>query len=890
MKTYKIIAILLLAVTLCLGMIACGPSDKKNESTPTENTPGSSEPTVPTLHYAESAAVSEETMKGDLVKLLNLPEGTAVDVEGTFDLGTAGKYDLTCKWGEKEEKVAVWVYSNFVTVSVDGKRVQGDKVNLQYQKAVASENFTKCITITDSLGNALAISKDERCMSFEDRAGSYLMYYNVTDAAGQTFTVRMVYIVTYDHQISVSNAPAFTFEEVVEIPADFDGVSDVWLEDDNGKIDTDHYQIKENAILLNKSYYASFVGKRISLKACSEYSNSYFYLTVYDEASYSDYIEKTFLQIISFKDSSVTFHKVTESVDGVDFERAYRYTKAADVGADDAQLTLETMGNYGKVSFNLYVKSATGGASGDGVMEFQITKGARFISVTDTDGNSVAPIEKNDMPHVMLDEGKVYRIVIDFTEALRCTFRVWGAKAVEIYYYNFGTEAPVFEYVIDSAQKSILCKKDGEKFGYFAWPTVTKLDGDRLIAVSSGFRQAHIDPEGKVVGWFSEDGGKTWSEPQVLADTVLDDRDSGVVYWNGKIIVSWFCASKVYYINNNPGKYSAWAAGIDDALDTKLMGGNYIISEDGGKTWSQIYNMPEGMFTPHGLIVNPDGGLTSVGYLKYDKVNKTWGTGIGVRTTDGTMNSEGFVWSDAIVIATDKEQNEKTGWDFQEPYGIYNDEGVLIVVMRSVKGLFQCELQPGAEKFSDWHMIARVQETPAHMFRHSSGVLVMTYGYRGIYRAAHAPNTTLAPNSTNDVMGVRARLSYDGGMTWTDERILTTDGEITDLGYSSSVELSDGKILTVFYQRGEKETMASIYQVLWELPEAPTGEKTIQFYTGDGSKVASISGQVGDAIMAPEDPTLAGKTFGGWYLDSACTIPFTFTTFSRDLTLFAQWN
>ena len=325
------------------------------------------------------------------------------------------------------------------------------------------------------------------------------------------------------------------------------------------------------------------------------------------------------------------------------------------------------------------------------------------------------------------------------------------------------------------------------------------------------------------------------------------------------------------------------------------MGGNYIISEDGGNTWSEIYGMPEGMFTPHGLIVNPEGGLTSVGYLKYDKANKRWGTGIAVRTTDGTMDENGFVWSDAIVIA---DSNTQYSWDFQEPYGIYNDDGVLIVVMRSDKGLYQCELQPGATKFSDWHLIAFVQETPAHMIQHSSGVMIMTYGYRGIYvDPVTGATVSYTERNKDTTLGIRARLSYDGGLTWTNELILSygimpASGS-SDWGYTSSVELSDGKILTLFYQRTGSETKASIYQIVWEVPAAPSGDITLTLVGGrDGgsNKVATVTGKVGENIVLPANPTNAGYKFGGWYLDREYKIPFTATTYSKDLIIYAKWN
>ena len=870
--------------------------------------PQESVPTTPVLCYDVEKGITEETLKADIANKLSIPEGTNFAIEGTYNLTASGKYTLTCKWTAEEgneKKIDVWVYSNSVTVTVNGQAYNGETVYLDYETAAASQNFTKCITFIDSIGNEIkATTETKHSMSFNGKEGTYVVHYNSTDAVGHQFSVRVEYVVTSNHHISVSDAVALTYQDAAEIPVDFDGVTDAWLEDKNGKISNEYYEIKENALVLKKAYYNEYLGKKIFLKLCSNYGNATFYVSVLDQEGYEDYMNNKILNLLTYNASFVTFQKASGSVDQVLSNNAYLYKKEAHVSADEGKLTINNaIGKFGYVSFDLYVKSAVGGASGDGVMEFQITDGAKFVSVKDADGNSVTVIDKNNMPHVVLDAGKVYSITLDLSESLYPTIRVWGAKGVEVYYYHFNSEKVQYEYIVDEVTRSILCRKSGEEYGYFAWPTVTKLDGDRLIAVSSGFRQAHIDPAGKVACWFSEDGGKTWSDPQVVADTLLDDRDAGVVYWNGKIIVSWFCASKVYYLNNNASKYQDWASTIPEDYDTKYMGGNYIISEDGGKTWSEIYSMPDGMFTPHGLIVNPDGGLTSVGYLKYDKVNKTWGTGIGVRTTDGTMDENGFVWSDAIVIANDTEQNEKTGWDFQEPYGIYNDDGVLIVVMRANKGLYQCELQPGEDKFSDWHLIARVQETPAHMIQHSSGVMIMTYGYRGIYIDENGKTVSYTERNKDTTLGIRARLSYDGGLTWTREVILTYGlkpvDNSSDWGYTSSVELSDGKIVTVYYQRTSGETMASIYQIVWELPEAFEGEVTLTFVggkaldngtdKGDGLLITTVTGTVGEDIVLPEPPTKEGYTFAGWCLDYAGNMPFVGTTYTQNLTLYAKW-
>ena len=121
----------------------------------------------------------------------------------------------------------------------------------------------------------------------------------------------------------------------------------------------------------------------------------------------------------------------------------------------------------------------------------------------------------------------------------------------------------------------------------------------------------------------------------------------------------------------------------------------------------------------------------------------------------------------------------------------------------------------------------------------------------------------------------------------------------SDWGYTSSVELSDGKILTLFYQRTGSETMASIYQIVWSLPEAIEGDVTLTFVSGkapngstdngDGLLITTVTGNVGEEIVLPENPTKAGYRFDGWCLDYAGNMPFVGITYSQDLVLYAKW-
>jgi Neuraminidase (sialidase) len=72
---------------------------------------------------------------------------------------------------------------------------------------------------------------------------------------------------------------------------------------------------------------------------------------------------------------------------------------------------------------------------------------------------------------------------------------------------------------------------------------------------------------------------------------------------------------------------------------------------------------------------------------------------------------------------------------------------------------------------------------PQHLLQLKDGRILATYGYR------YQP------------FGIRASISKDGGKTWDlDNEIVIRSGGINcDLGYPVSIEMEDGKILSVYY-------------------------------------------------------------------------------------------
>ena len=88
---------------------------------------------------------------------------------------------------------------------------------------------------------------------------------------------------------------------------------------------------------------------------------------------------------------------------------------------------------------------------------------------------------------------------------------------------------------------------------------------------------------------------------------------------------------------------------------------------------------------------------------------------------------------------------------------------------------------------------------PSHLLRLKDDRLLMSYGHR------------------RKPLGNQARLSEDGGRTWLAPMILSGDGITGDLGYPSTVQLDDGSLVSVWYERMKGSPRAVLRMARWSL-------------------------------------------------------------------------
>ncbi len=342
-------------------------------------------------------------------------------------------------------------------------------------------------------------------------------------------------------------------------------------------------------------------------------------------------------------------------------------------------------------------------------------------------------------------------------------------------------------------------------FNYQGWPSVTRDENGTLYAVCSGFRCAHICPFGKTVMYISKNNGETWSPPIVVNDSYLDDRDAGILYMGkGRMLVTWFCHKVGAYKNwptpANEDAIHGMEASIEKLPPEHKHGGSYIkISEDYGMTWSETIKVP--ISAPHGPNLRRDGSLI---YLGKDMWPSDEDSGYNGKIRAIESRDGGYTWTELGEVPVPE---GITPANFHEPHVVELPDGRLLGAIRA-EGDNIPNKQTTYTTFSDdggltWATpeCIGVYGMPPHLLLHSSGAIICAFGRR------------VAP------IGERAVVSYDFGKTWEDEYILDERSRDYDLGYPATVELDDGSLLTVYYQKYENDSNTSILSTRWRLKE-----------------------------------------------------------------------
>ena len=377
------------------------------------------------------------------------------------------------------------------------------------------------------------------------------------------------------------------------------------------------------------------------------------------------------------------------------------------------------------------------------------------------------------------------------------------------------TRGGLFVKKLAAGEKRVICSNASSPFGYFAWPSVIRLDDGKIACAMSGFRLKHICPFGKACIMYSSDEGKTWTNPAPVIDTPLDDRDAGLTsFGKGRLIMTSFNNTTGFQESVNMRRNSEHSpsseaqrcfieayidlvrAGYDE---NKYLGSTYRISEDGGNTFGPLRFSP--VTAPHGPMRMLDGSLMYIGrrFSRDDSFDDGSRPFIECHKLNASDSFE-------YVSAIENIEDEQGLLYSCEPHAVQLQDGRIIVHIRvqgsadhKVFTIYQSESYDNGLHFTKPHRIlGRLGGAPAHLLLHSGGMLVSVCGYR------------------EKPCEIRAMFSRDGGETWDTDWVLDDEGESGDLGYPASVELSDGSILTVYYEN--KGGRSSIFGKTWTIP------------------------------------------------------------------------
>ncbi len=336
---------------------------------------------------------------------------------------------------------------------------------------------------------------------------------------------------------------------------------------------------------------------------------------------------------------------------------------------------------------------------------------------------------------------------------------------------------------------------------YNGWPTVARRKNGQLVVTWSGGRVGHVCPFGRVEMMTSHDDGKTWNWPRVLLDTDIDDRDSGVMETaKGTMIVTTF-TSLAYLRGDAYKKKASWMAAHariqDDKVREAQLGEWAIRSTDGGLSWSKPIDTI--VNSPHGPTQLADGRLLYVGKQLWKGPVDSWSEKKKIGVAES--NDDGKTWKWLADIPS--RPGDKVNAAYHELHAVEAADGTIVAQIRNhnkngAGETLHTESKDGGKTWSVPHSIG-VWGLPSFLTRLKDDRLLMTYGYR------------------RKPFGNQARVSDDNGKTWSDPITISDDGASGDLGYPSTVQLEDGSLVTVWYEKMKGSPNAVLRQAHWKL-------------------------------------------------------------------------
>ena len=310
-------------------------------------------------------------------------------------------------------------------------------------------------------------------------------------------------------------------------------------------------------------------------------------------------------------------------------------------------------------------------------------------------------------------------------------------------------------------------------------------NGDLLLTAREA--SEHIAADGDVIMLRSHDGGHTWGEKQTIAARPdLDEREGcGIQLKDGTILVAVF-----YNAMYRPdGAYEwNWETKLHFGTGKRYLGTYTITSRDDGHTWSKpsfidTKGMPfTDMEGPADAPVEMPDGSILMPVMAYNVRGDIHNQAAVLLKSADTGNT----WQ---YFSTMAEDPGGARGHFQEPALLRTRKGRLIAAMRNDGPAKAIWITHSDDEGRTWKPAVQSPMIghPADLMQLSDGRILCTYGIR--------------PGRHADPGGIRATFSDDNGETWRigQEVQIRKDFLNFDIGYPESMQMPDGKILTVYY-------------------------------------------------------------------------------------------
>jgi hypothetical protein len=222
----------------------------------------------------------------------------------------------------------------------------------------------------------------------------------------------------------------------------------------------------------------------------------------------------------------------------------------------------------------------------------------------------------------------------------------------------------------------------------------------------------------------------------------------------------------------------------------------FYTSYDRCRSWQGPYHLP--LFNQPGIAARTDYQISSANectlFLTAAKQDGHEGRVMCARTIDGGRNFELLSWIGP----------EPAGFSIM-PASLRLSESRLLCALRcrGESGAW-IDLYESDDNGANWqHLNQPVRAigsngNPPAMIQLQDDRLCLVYGYRA------------------EPYGLRARLSEDNGLTWSNDIILRDDAGNRDIGYPRITQRDDGTVVAVYYYNDSPDTERYIAATLWK--------------------------------------------------------------------------